>query len=261
MTCVRHILLRCLAVAVALAGSLVPVGAEAPKPGPPRAAVRDLQLTVHGRRALQEDGELAALNLGVRVRDGVATLWGPVPSVHLIARAVQRLEAVQGILEVKTELYVARPEKKNDLLAFPLAPDERLRSESASPNPESGIIGGLSGRTVSGPEPAVASRPAASLLAPVPIEAALAATPPVAPPAQLASQPLPSHPDRLLLAVERVRRGDARFRTLRTEVKGSTILVTGAAAQGDEVMALAQTLSRLPGVERVITRNDAGPVP
>ena len=52
--------------------------------GPARAASRlestdDLILTVLARKALLDDRDLATLNLGVRVQQRVATLWGPVP--------------------------------------------------------------------------------------------------------------------------------------------------------------------------------------
>src|SRR5262249_51834378 len=76
----------------------------APADAPPAAnlkdAYRDLQLTVHVRRALREEEALAAVNVGVRVRDGVAILWGPVPSAEVIAKALARIEKVQGILGV-----------------------------------------------------------------------------------------------------------------------------------------------------------------
>ena len=43
-------------------------------------AVRDLEIQVRARRLLQQDKDLAALNLGVTVRNGTASVWGPVTS-------------------------------------------------------------------------------------------------------------------------------------------------------------------------------------
>src|SRR3954470_14031744 len=51
--------------------------AEVPGALPP-SVLRDVGLTVRARQALRRDKELAPLNLGVKVREGVATLWGPV---------------------------------------------------------------------------------------------------------------------------------------------------------------------------------------
>jgi osmotically-inducible protein OsmY len=58
------------------------------------------------------------------------------------------------------------------------------------------------------------------------------------------------------VAVERLRRGSPRYRTLRVEVRGSAVTVSGTAEQGDEVMALARAVSAVPGVARVLTRTD-----
>lgn len=68
---------------------------------------RDLLLTILARRALLLDAELGPLNLGVRVRNRVATLWGPVPSAGLGFKAEQRLRGLVELLEVHNELMVA----------------------------------------------------------------------------------------------------------------------------------------------------------
>ena len=94
-------------------------------PPPPTAShdqARDLQVMVHVRRALKEDPALAELNIGVRVRDGVATLWGPVPSEDVIPKARKVLESVRGVLGVASDLYVRVPEKVDDGLLIPLTP-------------------------------------------------------------------------------------------------------------------------------------------
>ena len=67
---------------------------------------RDVLHTLQARRLLVDDPELAALNLGVRVRNRVATLWGPVPSAELSFKAEIRLRALVELVEVRNELFV-----------------------------------------------------------------------------------------------------------------------------------------------------------
>ncbi len=59
------------------------------------------------RRSLLRDAELAPLNLGVCIRNRVATLWGPVPTADLGFKAEQRLRGLVELLEVRSELIVA----------------------------------------------------------------------------------------------------------------------------------------------------------
>src|SRR5207244_6667106 len=78
-------------------------------PGPLAAedSVRqDLRYTLLARETLLADKELAPLDLGVRVRNRVVTLWGPVPSAALARRAVARLARLPEFSEVRNELCV-----------------------------------------------------------------------------------------------------------------------------------------------------------
>jgi hypothetical protein len=72
-----------------------------------RTTERDVMLTILARRALLLDAELAPLNLGVHVRNRVATLWGPVPSPELAFKAEARLRGLLELLAVRSELIVA----------------------------------------------------------------------------------------------------------------------------------------------------------
>jgi hypothetical protein len=71
------------------------------------ATERDIMLTMQARRALLLDTELAPLNLGVRVHNRVATLWGPVPSADLAFKAEQRLRGLLELLAVRNDLIIA----------------------------------------------------------------------------------------------------------------------------------------------------------
>jgi len=84
------------------------VVAVSPAPQPPgtEAAARDLRLTIQARRALLQDPELASLNVGVRVRNRVAILWGPVPSVESGFKAEVCVRTLIELVEVQNHLFV-----------------------------------------------------------------------------------------------------------------------------------------------------------
>ena len=109
--CCRRLAL--LAV-LALMAPLVAARAEPPRlPPAGRSRLRDLELTVSARRALQQDPSLGPLHVGVLVVDGVATVWGPVPTAADVRRAVKALEAVPGIATVRSELRLEKGQPKS----------------------------------------------------------------------------------------------------------------------------------------------------
>jgi hypothetical protein len=220
-----------------------------------------MRLAVLARRALAADKELAALNLGVKVRDGVATVWGPVPSAALGLRAVRTVEGVRGIASVHSEMQVTGAGKAEELTVT-LPPRQPTRTQSASPDRERGELPALvlptrrsrddgpgeglpamtPARAVPGPRPAVVLGPPA----------------PARPPAEHTTSRAPSvrPAEGLVEAVERVRRAEARFGAVRVEVRGTTVVVHGGEAVGEDVMALAQALRRLRGVQRVLLQDE-----
>jgi osmotically-inducible protein OsmY len=243
-----------LAVAGLCAVALVTAASAVAQPpsNTARDSLRDLQLMIHARKALREDPALASCNFGLGVHDGVATLWGPAPSADLIAKATRRVGDVQGILGVRSNLYVALPDREAEAPVIPLLPPEPLRTESASPD--------------HGPS---------TLEQPVPV----IATTPQQPPLETRSEPAPATPaeqpiairpsqarpvsrsaanpsDGLLAAIERIRQSDPRFRTVRVEVRGGTVVIAASRERDEQAMALAQIVSRLAGVERVVTKTD-----
>ena len=60
----------------------------------------------------------------------------------------------------------------------------------------------------------------------------------------------------LQAAVERVRQADARFRAVNCRVEGDVVVLRPGAAHGEDVMALARAISRLPGLARIEVRGD-----
>jgi hypothetical protein len=255
-----------------------------------------MRLALLVRRALLEEPELARANLGVRVRDGVVTLWGPIPSVELGRRAVARARKVAGVREVRNDLYVNTTPQEPPSIRFPTEPEPPSATESASPDPATGTLGKVTGRTplialppsgrtatpqtpppaaspstvdsaTTPPQPAPSSPlPSTGRSAPAPAPAGVLLMAPVgAPGARPPVHPRPqaTAPPSLDLAqsVERLQQSEPRFHRVRVEVQGDAVFI-GAPddVPGEAVMALAQALSRMPGVGRVVLRSPtAGP--
>jgi hypothetical protein len=209
-------------------------------PAAARSQLRDLELTIHARRALHTDARLGPLHIGVSVRDGVATLWGPVPTVEDARRAAKVLEAVAGIAAVRSELRLEKG-RPNDLLALPLPVDPPTRTATASPDPVSGSLGTLTRRNP--------ARFAPDAEAPPP---AVALGAPVAAPAPAPANASPS----LIEAVEALRQSERRFRRIRAEVRGGTVWLHPDDTPRQDVMAFYQVLARVHGVERVVIKSD-----
>src|SRR5262249_24124852 len=215
-----------------------------------RSSRRDDELRLQAQRLLREDRTLGPLGLGVTVRDGVATVWGVVPSRDLRDRAVRTLRQAECVVDVRNELQIARKREE----PLPLPPLHRApptRTQSASPDPVSGSLGALTGRDPVPELPPTSPPPnnPVTLLSPRP-----AAPGPGLVPGRLVNGQPP--PPTLAAAVEQVRRSDARFRSVRVEVRGKVIVLRGNGENSDHVMLLAQALSGLPGVERVVVAGD-----
>jgi len=221
--------LTLIAVAIVFASGV----AEAADPGPAKPenpALRDARLVSRARKALHDDPILSALNLGVSVRSSVATLWGTVPTPNLRSKAETIVRKVPGILDVHNELQVEAVDE-------PLT--EFLRINRPSPplaadwnRPPAWLARRWTDAETT-PHPAPAAPPLVALMPPLAVGAAVPA-------------------EALALAVERVRQSDWRFLNVRAEVRGGVIRLRGTVAHGEDLMALAQAISRLPGVERVI---------
>ncbi len=201
---------------------------------------RDIQLSVHARKALADDPDLGPLNLGVRVQDNTAVLWGPAPSEALKRRAVEVVKKVKGVFSVKdADVYIAAPTDAVETAdATPLRPLEApTHTEAASP-----------------PEPvaALTARPAAEALPPeVVLQAPL--PPEGAGPARTVSA---APPDGLAAAVEQTRRAEERFRQIDCRLAGDVVILRPGAERGEDVMAFARAISRLPGLSRIVIESD-----
>jgi hypothetical protein len=213
----------CTAAGLVMALSALPAMAVNEPPRPPLSAlnkIRDLTATVRARRTLQDDPALAKLNLGVEVNNGVATVWGPVPSLGVGHIAATKLEGLKGIDRVKSSFYIE--ERRDTALDLPL-PDAAAapeRVEVAKPRDPAVKVGRATGE---GP----------SLSAPRPTKTAS--------PGEQAAQLQQSEP---------------RFRGIGVEVKDGTVMVRRGSVAGRDVMDLVSKLRRIPGVRDVILTGD-----
>jgi hypothetical protein len=220
------------------AAPLRAVDAPARPPASALGLIQDLRLTVLARRAFQDDRVLRPLNLGVKVRNGVATVWGPVPSKEVARQVVARLEAINGIEEVRSELQVRRPPQKPLLpeLGIPRGTPKRIEvAKPADQRPAAMPTAGQDRRP--GPLPELNAQP---LPGPQPAKKAV-----------VTSRPAPP----LSVAIERVRQSEGRFRGIPVELRGDVVVITRTGADED-VMALAQALRRVRGVAEVIVASD-----
>jgi hypothetical protein len=221
---------------------------------------RDTYLMLQARRALALDPDLAPLNLGVSVRRGAAVLWGTAPSGALARQAVAQLRQLPDLVEVWSELEVdslltvdTEPPPPPPVPRSP-SPPQALAATAERQGPAPGA---LAGREARGPAPGVAqplpTGPPAppgdsvSLLAPVPLSEQ---PPPPRPPAA----PLGNGPT-LIQRVAQLRDQEPRFQRVQVEVRGRAVFLHGVVARAEDTMDLAERVSRLPGVERVVLGN------
>jgi hypothetical protein len=226
-----------------------------PRPAPaPLGIIGDLRITVLARRALQNDRALGPLNLGVQVRNGVAVVWGPVPSDEAARQVVAKLEALPGIDAVKVELTRRRAPDRPLLAELSLPERAPTRIQVAKPDEErlkpapreAVVVAGEGKRLIRrGVVSSVPEEPrrGAVLLAPRAVCEERAR--PVVEPERAPAVPL-------LEAVERVRRSEARFRGISVEVRGAVVIVSRGGADDEDVTALAQALRRVRGVAAVM---------
>jgi osmotically-inducible protein OsmY len=92
-----------LAMAVVGGAGLIAATSEAGPSPAEKTADSTLQLQI--RDALAETPAVAKFNIGVRVRDGIVTMNGPIPSREVAEQAVTIARKFAGVREVRDELY------------------------------------------------------------------------------------------------------------------------------------------------------------
>jgi hypothetical protein len=222
----------CLLLLSAVFGVALAQGDAAEPPG--GGSDRDWRLACLARQCLAQDPRLAAQNLGISVKDQMATLWGRVASAELSTIAEQRLRSVEGVGGVHNELSLepadAAPPSSP---AIPPAPPHVRRPVAA-----------LTSDTPRRPADSdVDSLPSIAIPTPRSVTPSDGAGPPAGP--QIEEPVSPAD------AVRRLGR-EPRFRDIEIEVRQGLVFLRAPAGHEDDLFALAQAAAELPGVERVI---------
>jgi len=211
---------------------------------------KDIETVARIRQTLRQDAQLRPLNLSVRMSGGVASLSGPVPTLELKKRAISVVERVEGVLTVRAkDLYISTSEGGNKALAVVIQEDRPTQSRSASP----GSLSSSLGRSFDSQWP---TRNSQQISPRVPEKAAPAARAPET--ARLTAHPHPvSSSVSISLAVEQLRRREARYQQIRSRVEGTTVFVYPGDTPSEDAMTFAQAVRRLPGVQHVILSSDS----
>ena len=240
--CVRRVL-----VVMVLVLGFAP-SARAGQTRPDADRVRDITHTIEARRILMEEPELADLNIGVTVRNRVATLWGPVPSAENAFRAELCLRTMIELAEVRSELFVSdqledrRPPIKMIRPAPLMLPDRlppKLPMERGPvyPMPELQV-----------PQELSEIKPKAA--------AAIKVVRPDASPVPMLGESQPDNMTQaeraLAAAVRTVLQGKTAYREVQFAVKDGRVYLKAAAINTDVLHEVARAVARLPNVEGVI---------
>lgn len=205
---------------------------------------RDLRLTVSVRRAIQEDQELAQSSIGVSVRQGVATLWGKVASENSARRALDRVRAVPGLVSVRSELMIGLPDDWPPCVPMPATP---IRFHPAEKVP----------LTVSNSPQTLAADATTATPTTQPVKEPIVVMPAIPLPKPVPTTTSVSRDASADLAQEvaRLRRSSGRYQGIEYTVQDGKVYLRGHVQRGADLTELAQAISRLPGVERVIVGN------
>jgi osmotically-inducible protein OsmY len=237
-------------------------------------ANRDFLRTALARKALVEDPELGHLNVGVKVFDRVAVLWGSVPSVELAERAVKVVAALPIFRRVESELEIEPFGPPGAIQAPGYLPDPASDQSRIPAKPkatsEVPIVGAI---YLSPPVPIAestqpSSAPAVATTEPVrrPFmgppatltgrlvaaeDAAVSTTPAVLQP-ELSGRPGPAATtSRLEDSLTALQAAEPRFQAVQVTVQGGVVTLRGP-AHDPVTQQLAQRVAGLPGVQRVV---------
>ena len=160
---------------------------------------RDLEIQVRAARSSTKIRELSPFNLGVKVQNGVAVVWGPVSSPELRDKALKKIENVRGVFKVRSELFVSSRAGLPSEPLVPALPDALEQSSSALPDRRTGTLPPLPGKlTAKQLDDLIGSSKRVSLMSPIEV--------------------LDESTD-LTSTLEQIRTKDARFRSVRYEMK------------------------------------------
>jgi len=150
---------------------------------------RDFAHTALARQTLLQDPRLAGLNVGVKVHDRVAVLWGTVPTLDLARRAEDLLRALPEFRIVRSELEIDSFETPGNVVEPPThLPEPREPRETPKGPPVPAPVAPVAPIVAQWTPKAPAASTPVTLPRPAPTAAIPAAPRPTAPtPAALAA--------------------------------------------------------------------------
>jgi hypothetical protein len=223
----------------------------------------DLRHTILARQALRQDARLAPFNVGVRVQNRVAVLWGSVPSAELAQRAENVLRKLPDLVHVRSELHI----EGDHVVLSPgvrpgFLPEQASGPVSPSPRAELPVIGGITvvtGAATPGPNtPLCVHRPftppGVLMTWPNASQTPTAPSENVRPAHAMLGPETPApRPKTLHETVVALQQSKEAFGRLELVVSDAVVTVRGS-ANDPATHEFARLLARLPGVERVILR-------
>lgn len=208
----------------------------------------DARLTLESRQSLNADEKLAALNLGVSVKAGIATLFGPVPSEELARRAEARVRVVTGLRNVRNELHVAPPAEP-DLRKLAAALEKSGPTGPTLPEP---ILTLDPAGIAALPPKAQHAPPVSTLFSLAKSDPAPTMIAPVQPTGHGPIPPrFPGEANDPSAEIEQLRRSDKRYQGLQAKWSHGVVSVSGSLRKWPDLWDFADAVSKLPGVERV----------
>jgi hypothetical protein len=218
-----------------------------PSDSPP--SERDCQHALFAREALLKDETLAPFNVGVSVRNGVATIWGTVPSPALAHRAEERIRLVPGLAQVRNDLKISTGDEEwaEFLKGPPSLPNPPIQEAKRWDHPAPLVSRGEESRLN-------LNKAAPPLLMP-PIQVSAGLTRPVSTIETVQSLKTTAPPT-LAEAVDSLRMKNERFQRVRFEVQGGEVHLWSSSNAGGDVFGMAQAVAHIRGVDRVIVERN-----
>jgi hypothetical protein len=213
--------------------------------------LRDVQQTLQARQLLAVDSDLQGINIGVIVRDRVATLWGPAPSAEVAFRAELSLRAMIELVEIRNELFVSdlmEPMRRPTRLDNARRPLTNWLTPPGSIEPRPILQAPVPLKT---PEATEAKRPISQELPPIPL-------PDLGPP-QIEPDVSGERDRRLIEAVRTALQGNDRFHAVLFAVQEGRVRLKMTEPDTVILHEAAQIMSHLPNVAAVLVEIKSNP--
>jgi len=231
-------------VVLMLFPSAAPAGEPAPSTN--QHDPHDIRIALRCRQALGQDAELSRYAVCASIRQGVAVVWGRLPTEAMVQRALQVAQRVPGVLQAKSDISIGPVDPYRD--ETPRLPRSIAVPFASEPVPKNdprarGILAGNAHAPRPMPtDPAWMERPQ-------PREKTDGDS---SPPAVLLPPRASDKETGSRSAIARLIAADVRFAGIRCEENQGVVTLSGSVARMDHALDLARQISRLPGIREVV---------